>query len=140
MTPVCGTAQAPADRAHRRQSLVPGGKRAYAGGDGTLHGEPGAYVLASAPGAITMPATVQAIIAERIDRLVPHDKHLLQTAAVIGYDVPWRVLAALAERTEDDLQHSLQALQAAEFLYHAQRFPRVRLYLQARADPSGGVR
>jgi class 3 adenylate cyclase/pimeloyl-ACP methyl ester carboxylesterase len=90
---------------------------------GTLHGEPGAYVLASALGAITMPATVQAIIAERIDRLVPHDKHLLQTAAVIGYDVPWRVLAALAERTENDLQHSLQALQAAEFLYHAQLFP-----------------
>jgi hypothetical protein len=42
---------------------------------------------------------------------------------VIGHDVPFPVLAAIAERTDDDLQHSLHALQAAEFLYHAQLFP-----------------
>ena len=37
-----------------------------------------------------MPATVQAILAARIDRLPAEDKRLLQTAAVIGKDVPLR--------------------------------------------------
>jgi class 3 adenylate cyclase/pimeloyl-ACP methyl ester carboxylesterase len=90
---------------------------------GTLHGEPGAYCLARAPGALAIPATVQAIIAERIDRLTLQDKRLLQAAAVIGHSVPLRVLAAIAARTDDDLQRSLTVLQAAEFLYQAQLFP-----------------
>ena len=37
---------------------------------------------------LTIPATVQAILAARIDRLAPEDKRLLQAAAVIGKDVP----------------------------------------------------
>ncbi len=48
---------------------------------GGLVGEPGAYRLAQALPTMQMPATVQAVLAARIDRLPPEDKRLLQTAA-----------------------------------------------------------
>jgi predicted ATPase len=49
-----------------------------------LVGEPGAYLMAKALPSIQVPATVQAVLAARIDRLPPEEKQLLQTAAVIG--------------------------------------------------------
>jgi predicted ATPase len=45
-----------------------------------LIGERGAYRLAQDPRTILVPATVQAILAARIDRLSPEDKRLLQAA------------------------------------------------------------
>ena len=51
---------------------------------GVLVGEPGAYRLGQALPTIQVPATVQAVLAARIDRLPPEEKCLLQTAAVIG--------------------------------------------------------
>ena len=56
---------------------------------GALVGEPGAYRLAQSLPTIQVPATVQAVLAARIDRLSPEDKRLLQTAAVIGTEVPF---------------------------------------------------
>ena len=47
-----------------------------------------------------MPATVQAVLAARIDRLPPEEKRLLQTAAVIGTEVPLPLLQAIAELPE----------------------------------------
>ena len=55
---------------------------------GVLVGEPGAYHLARPLDGMQVPATVQAVLAARIDRLPPEEKHLLQTAAVIGTEVP----------------------------------------------------
>ena len=54
-----------------------------------LVGERGAYRLAAPVEGIQVPATVQAILAARIDRLPPEEKRLVQTAAVIGKDVPF---------------------------------------------------
>jgi class 3 adenylate cyclase/tetratricopeptide (TPR) repeat protein len=88
-----------------------------------LVSEPGAYRLARAPGTIQVPATVQAVLAARIDRLLAEDKTLLQTAAVIGKDVPFPLLQAIAERPEQALRGALSHLQAAEFLYEASLFP-----------------
>jgi class 3 adenylate cyclase/tetratricopeptide (TPR) repeat protein len=88
-----------------------------------LIGERGAYRLAHDATAIQVPATVQAILAARIDRLAPEDKRLLQAAAVIGKDVPFVLLLAIAERTEEDLRQGLAHLQAAEFLYETSLFP-----------------
>jgi len=88
-----------------------------------LVGERGAYRLVKDPGAIQVPPTVQAILAARIDRLPPDDKRLLQTASVIGKDVPWTLLLAVAELSEDDLRRGLARLQAAEFVYEAKLFP-----------------
>ena len=55
-----------------------------------LVGTPGAYRLVQPLSTLPVPATVQAVLAARIDRLPPDDKRLLQMAAVIGMDVPVR--------------------------------------------------
>src|SRR2546421_4703711 len=67
---------------------------------GVLVGEPGAYRLAQALPTIQIPATVQAVLAARIDRLPPEEKRLLQTAAVIGTEVPLPLLQAIADVPE----------------------------------------
>ena len=85
--------------------------------------ERGGYRLARPLGSIEVPATVQAILASRIDRLAPEDKQLLQTASVVGKDVPFALLLAIAELPEDDLRRGLARLQAAEFLYEMRLFP-----------------
>jgi class 3 adenylate cyclase/tetratricopeptide (TPR) repeat protein len=90
---------------------------------GVLVGERGAYHLAQALPTIQVPATVQAVLAARIDRLPPEDKRLLQTAAVIGTEVPFSLLQAIAEVPEEVLHRSLTQLQTAEFLYEARLFP-----------------
>src|SRR5262249_52274592 len=59
---------------------------------GALVGERGAYRLARAVQTLQIPATAQAILAARIDRLSPEDKRLLQAASVIGKDVPFPLL------------------------------------------------
>jgi tetratricopeptide (TPR) repeat protein len=70
-----------------------------------------------------VPATVQAMLAARIDRLPAEEKHLLQTAAVIGTEVPLPLLQAIAELPEVVLHGGLTHLQAAEFLYETRLFP-----------------
>jgi len=70
-----------------------------------------------------MPATVQAVLAARIDRLPPEEKQLLQTAAVIGLEVPRPLLQAMAEMSADAMHRGLAHLQAAEFLYETRLFP-----------------
>ena len=88
-----------------------------------LVGERGAYRLERAAQSVQIPATAQAILAARIDRLAPEDKRLLQAASVIGKDVPFALLRAVAESPEDELRLGLSHLQAAEFLYEARLFP-----------------
>ena len=90
---------------------------------GVLAGERGAYRLTRTVGAVAVPATVQAVLAARIDRLPPEQKALLQMASVIGRDVPFALLQAIADHDEDDLRGALADLQAAEFLYEARLFP-----------------
>ncbi|HSD52016.1 MAG TPA: adenylate/guanylate cyclase domain-containing protein [Candidatus Methylomirabilis sp.] len=89
----------------------------------SLVGELGTYRLVQALPTIQVPATVQALLAARIDRLTPEQKRLLQSAAVIGKDVPFALLKAIADVPETDLQRDLVSLQAAEFLYEASLFP-----------------
>jgi len=90
---------------------------------GTLAGERGAYGLIKDPGAIQIPATVQALLAGRIDRLAPEEKRLLQAASVIGKSVPFGLLRAIVEDGEGDLDRGLAQLTAAEFLYEARLYP-----------------
>jgi class 3 adenylate cyclase/tetratricopeptide (TPR) repeat protein len=90
---------------------------------GVLVGERGAYHLARTVEAITVPPTVQAVLAARIDRLAPEEKRLLQTASVIGTDVPLALLEAIAGLLSDRLRDGLGQLQHAEFLYETQLFP-----------------
>jgi class 3 adenylate cyclase/tetratricopeptide (TPR) repeat protein len=90
---------------------------------GVLVGTPGAYRLVNLVESLQVPVTVQAVLAARIDRLSPEDKRLLQTAAVIGTDVPFALLQAIAEVPEVTLHRGLAHLQAAEFLYETHLFP-----------------
>jgi class 3 adenylate cyclase/tetratricopeptide (TPR) repeat protein len=88
-----------------------------------LVGERAAYRLAKVWQTLQIPATAQAILAARIDRLAPDDKRLLQAASVIGKDVPFTLLQTVAEGPEESLRRGLTHLQAAEFLYEARLFP-----------------
>ena len=90
---------------------------------GVLVGERGACRLAKTLESMQVPATVQAVLAARIDRLPLEEKRLLQTAAVIGTEVPFTVLQAIGELSEAELRRSLGHLQAAEFLYETSLFP-----------------
>ncbi len=93
-----------------------------------LAGERGAYrVTGPIKGAI-VPSTVKAVLAARIDRLVEDDRHLLQSAAVIGKDVPFVLLNAIADMPEDELRRKLTRLQRAEFLYEIRPSPDVLEY------------
>src|SRR5919202_3903266 len=90
---------------------------------GVLVGAPGAYGLAQPVDSLQVPATVQAVLAARIDRLPPAEKHIVQPAAVIGNEVPLPLLQAIAELPEAAVYRGLAHLQAAEFLYETRLFP-----------------
>src|SRR5262245_62139950 len=90
-----------------------------------LVGERGNYSLVGAMESLQLPATVQAVLAARIDRLSPEVKWLLQSAAVIGKDVPFALLETIADQSQEELRRCLGALQAAEFLYETRLFPDV---------------
>jgi predicted ATPase len=90
---------------------------------GVLAGEAGAYRLTRSLPDIAVPATVQAVLAARIDRLPPDAKRLLQTAAVIGMEVPFPLLQTVADMAPETLQRSLAQLQGAELLYETHLFP-----------------
>jgi class 3 adenylate cyclase/tetratricopeptide (TPR) repeat protein len=90
---------------------------------GVLVGEPGAHRLVKPLDSLQVPATVQAVLAARIDRLPLEEKRLLQTAAAVGTEVPFSLLQAIAELPEASLHHGLAQLQAAEFLYETRLFP-----------------
>jgi tetratricopeptide (TPR) repeat protein len=88
-----------------------------------LLGERGKYHLAGSFEMTRVPATVHAVLAARIDRLSADEKRLLQSAAVIGKDVPFVLLQAIAGLSEEELRRELGQLQAAEFVYETRLFP-----------------
>ena len=90
---------------------------------GVLAGESGAYRLVKPLQSLQVPATVQAVLGARIDRLSTEEKRLLQTAAIIGTEVPLPLLQAIADLPEESLRRGLTHLQAAEFLYETHLFP-----------------
>jgi tetratricopeptide (TPR) repeat protein len=79
------------------------------------------YELACAVGAISVPGTIQDVIAARIDRLPEAPKRTLQLAAVIGREFTRRLvdrLAELRERSDD-----LRELTALELIHERRLFP-----------------
>ena len=88
-----------------------------------LVGARGAYRLTLPVQSLQVPPTVQTILAARIDRLSIENKQLLQAAAVVGKDVPFGLLFAIAGLAEEAVHRGLAQLQAAEFLYETRLFP-----------------
>ena len=92
---------------------------------GILVGDKGDYRPGLALDSIRIPRSVQSVVADRIDRLTIAQKHLLQTAAVIGVVVPFRLLRSVAELPDDELYAYLAKLQSAEFICETSLFPEV---------------
>jgi predicted ATPase/DNA-binding winged helix-turn-helix (wHTH) protein/class 3 adenylate cyclase len=64
-----------------------------------------------------LPDTVHAVLTARMDRLPPVTKRVLQTAAIIGQEVPCSLLAAVTQLPTEVLSQSLAQLQTAELLH-----------------------
>jgi adenylate cyclase len=90
---------------------------------GHLEGERGHYKLVTPIEQLEVPATVQVLLAARIDRLPEREKRLLQVASVIGKTFTEPLLAAVAELIPDDLKASLAALRRSEFIHEQAIYP-----------------
>jgi tetratricopeptide (TPR) repeat protein len=90
---------------------------------GNLRGERGAYSLVRPVEAAAVPASVQAILSARIDRLPAVDKGVLQAAAVIGKEFSEPLLGRVAGLQQNELEDALRTLVAAEFIYEQELYP-----------------
>ena len=90
---------------------------------GALTGSPGAYAAGSEITSLRVPATIQSVIAARIDRLAASERWLLQNAAIIGRDVSLSILASIAGLGEETAADRVLKLQGAGFLYELQLIP-----------------
>jgi predicted ATPase len=84
--------------------------------DGVLQRD-GTVKLAKSMNAVKVPATVQAALASRIDRLPREEKELLQTLAVLGREFPFGLVRRVTLKPDDELERGLSRLQAGEFIY-----------------------
>jgi class 3 adenylate cyclase/tetratricopeptide (TPR) repeat protein len=91
--------------------------------DGSLEGERGAYRLVGPVEQASVPASVQAVLSARIDRLGEREKAVLQAAAVIGKEFPGPVLAQVAGLEPAALDQALRELVTAEFIFEQELYP-----------------
>jgi class 3 adenylate cyclase/tetratricopeptide (TPR) repeat protein len=92
--------------------------------DGSLEGERGAYRLVRPVEDSGVPASVQTVLAARIDRLRPEAKRLVQAASVAGKEVGEGTLAAISELADPaEREALLHELIVAGFLYEAEVYP-----------------
>ncbi|WP_283814420.1 AAA family ATPase [Bradyrhizobium sp. AUGA SZCCT0240] len=75
------------------------------------------------PDRLGMPATIQGMIAARIDRLSWDEKILLRTAAAVGTQATARILQEVTGLPDEQLQSQLAALDRAELLIEVSLLP-----------------
>jgi class 3 adenylate cyclase/tetratricopeptide (TPR) repeat protein len=90
---------------------------------GSLDGSRGAYRLRAPVETLVLPASVQVVLGARIDRLPEREKHVLQTAAVIGKEFGEPVLRHVEGLPEAELAAALRALAQAELVYETALYP-----------------
>ena len=90
---------------------------------GHFEGELGDYRLVRPVEEAGVPATVQAVLAARIDRLGPDAKQLLQVASVVGREIGGRALGLTAGLAEEELNPALCELVDGGYLYEAELYP-----------------
>jgi class 3 adenylate cyclase/tetratricopeptide (TPR) repeat protein len=90
---------------------------------GHLEGERGGYRLVRPIEGAAVPATVQAVLSARIDRLDPAAKELLQVASVVGKEISGRALGMAAGLEPERMEDALSTLVEAGFLYEAELYP-----------------
>ena len=90
---------------------------------GALEGDRGAYRVVRPITDEAVPASVQSVLAARIDRLDPPEKSVLQAAAVIGKEFAEPVLRRVVDVEPDELEASLRELVSSEFVYPEELYP-----------------
>jgi class 3 adenylate cyclase/tetratricopeptide (TPR) repeat protein len=93
------------------------------GETGVLVGSPGSYRLGDTRDRIDVPASVQSILAARVDRLPRQDKAILQVVAAVGGDAPLPLLRGVAQIPAPMLRAGLNRLRDAGFLHEVRLYP-----------------
>ena len=101
---------------------------------GVLAAERGGYVCRADVAEVSVPATVQAAIAARIDRLSAPAKRTVNAAAVIGARFGAELLAALG------IDAVFDELLAAELIDQVSSTPTMRVCVSPSADSHSGLR
>jgi class 3 adenylate cyclase/predicted ATPase len=90
--------------------------------NGSIERRDNQYVLSRKASDITIPDTIQGIIAARMDRIEDNLKRIMQIASVIGRDFAFRILQTITGM-RDELKPYLLNLQGLEFIYEKRLFP-----------------
>ena len=139
--PSLAAAHAAADRPHGGQSLLPGRERAHPGGDGRAgRASRGPIAWRRPSTACRCPPRCRRCWRRASTGCRPEEKRLLQTAAVIGTEVPLPLLQAIAELPEDSAAPRPGAPPGRRVPLRDPPVPRARLHLQACPDARGGLR
>ena len=107
---------------------------------GVLRGEPGAYLSAAEVSEVSVPATLQATIAARIDRLDPKAKRTLSAAAVIGSRFSLNLLETLGidpvleDLAASELIDQVRFTGQPEYVFHHPLVRTVAYESQLRSD------
>jgi class 3 adenylate cyclase len=83
---------------------------------GDFEGTRGAYRLVGGIDTIPLPATIEALLAARIDHLAEPARQVLQCAAVIGREIPPAILERVSGLRSTELADALWRLRRAELL------------------------
>ena len=107
---------------------------------GVLRGQRGAYMSAAEVAEVSVPATLQATIAARIDRLDPKAKRTLSAAAVIGSRFDLDLLTALgiepvvADLVAAQLIDQVRFTRQPEYVFHHPLIRAVAYEAQLKSD------
>jgi len=107
---------------------------------GVLRGERGGYVSTADVGEVSVPATLQATIAARIDRLDPAAKRTLSAAAVIGSRFSWDLLETLGiepvlgDLVGGELIDQIRFTRQPEYVFHHPLIRTVAYESQLKSD------
>ena len=108
---------------------------------GVLRGKPGAYVIADGCAEVSVPATLQATIAARIDRLDPKAKRTLSAAAVIGSrfgtrpaDQRWASSRSSTSWWQAELIDQVRFTRQPEYVFHHPLIRAVAYESQLKSD------
>ena len=107
---------------------------------GVLNGKPGAYSSTAGVAEVTVPATLQATIAARVDRLEPKAKRTLSAAAVVGsrFNLDLLTMLGVEPVTPDlvaaQLIDQVKFTQQPEYVFHHPLIRAVAYEAQLKSD------
>jgi len=90
---------------------------------GAIRSEEGRTVVKEPLNRVAVPDTVEEVILARVRRLDQRLRGVLEIASVIGKNIPFALLHALTDRTEEALLDDLRRLQESAFLFEVRLFP-----------------